>query len=79
MLYSHNGDGSGSIRCAHCGGEYTHITKRIGNPKPIEHKDTIWSAPAGMLGCESCPGFTEVHLMFCKGNTFLHTVPVLSR
>ena len=75
QLYSEGGDCDSAIPCAHCGEKYCHPAKAewIGKLHRFEYKDNIWGDPVGFLGCEMCPGITGVWLVFCKGNTWLHT------
>ena len=70
-----------AVRCAHCKGEFTHPTSApwLKPSEAIVHKDTVWSVFCCYLGCEFCPGITGVHLMFCKGNTWVHTEAMKSR
>lgn len=64
-----------SIPCKHCGNGYTLPLPQWDPFVPaIKIKDTIYSHPAGVLLCGSCNKLTQVHLMFSKGNTYLHTV-----
>lgn len=64
-----------AIPCKHCGNGYTHPLPNWHRFVPaIELKDTVHSHPAGVLMCENCKKLTQVHLMFSKGNTYLHTI-----
>lgn len=70
-----------SIRCAHCDGINTHPASAywLNELKPLRFKDSHWSVPCGILGCEGCPGLTAVHLMFSKGSTWVHTFALRTR
>jgi len=75
-LYAESeGNMDDAIACAHCKGRYTHprpeYTKDVSG---IKLKDTMFSVPCSVLWCEECHRLTQVHLMFAKGNTYLHTV-----
>lgn len=74
--YREGTDLEDAIRCAHCDGFNTFPVESVhlAPVSPLIHKDSVWSRPCGYLGCEHCPGFTMVHLMFHKGSTFIHTI-----